>query len=143
MLPRELKAVSVPIIDAVASEARSSTRTGRIGVIATPHTVGSHAFKSALKDCEVYELPLPMLVELIDGGLCDDSINEDGYAALEKMLTPILSAECDTLILGCTHFPALKKTIENITRPHGIRAIIDSARIGADLIAGEFEKIKQ
>ena len=143
MLPSELRAVSLPIIDAVAENAKSSTRIGRIGVIATSHTVRSHAFKNALSGYYVHEIALQELVALIDGGTCDKTIDDGGIAVLEHMLSPIIEAGCDTLILGCTHFPALIKTIENITRPHGIRALIDSARIGADLIAGEDKKLKQ
>lgn len=141
LLPNELRSLSIPIIDAIAKMAKNSTRIGRIGVIATERTVRSHLFKTALSGCEVHELALTDLVTLIDGGLCDTSIDGEGKIALEQMLLPLLKRDIDTLVLGCTHFPALIKTIENITRPYGVRTVIDSARIGAELITEAQRKL--
>ncbi len=128
------KKISIPIIDAIAKEAEKATRTRRIGVIATNHTVNTHTFKSALKDCNVIEHASAELVRLIDGGLSDKCANADTFGMLEEMLKPLLLSNIDTLILGCTHFPALKDTISEIAERHGIINIIDSARIGAELL---------
>ena len=141
LLPKELHSLSFPIIEAIAKRAEDSTRIGRIGVIATERTVRSHSFKAALSECEVYESALTELVTMIDCGLSDASIDEDGKKALEHMLLPLLNQGIDTLVLGCTHFPALIKTIENMTRPYGVTAVIDSARIGAELITKEHRKL--
>ena len=140
LLPEEYKSISIPIIKEVANRAKNATRTGAIGVIATRHTVSSHAFKGELNGYRVSELALTELVGLIDSGLSDESVTKDDEARLSAMLEPILSSDIDTLILGCTHFPSLIKTIEKLTRPYGVHSVIDSARIGAELLAEESRK---
>ena len=50
------------------------------------------------------------------------------------MLLPVLREDIDTLILGCTHFPAIYNTVCGITAKYGDVTIIDSARIGADTL---------
>ena len=134
LLPMQEKEVSIPIIDAVAKEAKKQSQSERIGVIATEHTVSSHAFKNVLDGCFVKELALSRLVGLIDGGLSDNTATEKDKKMLEDMLFPILSENIDTLILGCTHFPALISTIGKISEKHGTIKIIDSARVGADIL---------
>ena len=131
LLPKEYKIVSIPIIDEIAKEAKKHTR-GRIGVIATERTVSSHAFKAALKGLYVSELALGKLVTAIDGGLCDDTVTDADILMIEQLISPVLTANIDTLILGCTHFPALIRTIGDIASKYGNIHLIDSARVGAD-----------
>lgn len=140
-LGKEYRERSIPIIEAVSNAAKNSTRSGRIGVIATKRTVDSHAFGAALKGCKTYELATGELVGMIDGGLSDETVTEDDEARLERMLTPVLTRDIDTLILGCTHFPSLKGTIEKIASRYGIKSVIDSARVGAELLIEESRKL--
>ena len=134
LLPDEERRVSIPIIQAVANEARSVTRRGRVGVIATDRTVSSGAFTKALPGLSVTELALGELVRRIDGGLSDVTATDEDISAIENMLIPILREDIDTLILGCTHFPAIYNTVCGIAAKYGDVAIIDSARIGADTL---------
>ena len=134
LLPEEYRSVSIPIIDAVADEARKVTRRGAIGVIATQHTVRSGAFKDALKGLYVKQMALSELVPLIDSGLSDETATDKDIRMLDSMLEPILKEAPDTLILGCTHFPALAGTIGKIAEKYGNVRLIDSARVGADVI---------
>ena len=134
LLPEEYKAVSIPIIDAIAEEAKSTTRIGRIGVIATKRTVLSGAFSTALDGYTVEEMPLSELVPLIDKGLSDVTATDSDTRMLRVMLEPILTKSIDTLILGCTHFPALKRTVQKISDSYGDIRLIDSARVGADTL---------
>lgn len=134
LLPREEKEASIPIIEAVAQEAKKRSKSRRIGVIATEHTVSSHAFKYALNGCFVKEVALSPLVTLIDGGLSDLTATEEDEIMLRDMLTPVLIEKIDTLILGCTHFPALACTIGRISEEYGKIQIIDSAKVGADIL---------
>ena len=134
LLPREERLASIPIIDAVAKEAKRRSSGGRIGVIATERTISSHAFRDALEGYFVKELSLSRLVTLIDGGLSDHTATENDVKALEDMLSPILSENIDTLILGCTHFPALILTIGKILEKYSETEIVDSARVGADIL---------
>lgn len=133
-LSKECRKRAVPIIDPVAKAAKNSTRSGRIGVIATQRTVNSHAFKKALEGFFVAEYALGELVGLIDGGLSDATVRKTDETALEAMLSTVLSQEIDTLILGCTHFPSLYNTITKIAKKYGVEHVIDSARVGADLL---------
>ena len=135
--------ISIPIIPQIAKEAQNSTRSGRIGVIATSHTVNSHAFKRAITGAQVYEYALPRLVTMIDRGLCDESVTDGDVYEIGEMLAPVLKENTDTLVLGCTHFPALIKTISKISAPYGVRAVIDSARIGAGLLIAESRKLSK
>lgn len=143
LLNDRCKALSIPIIEAVAKEAKNATRLGRIGVIATNRTVDSHAFKNALSCCEVTELATPKLVTLIDNGLSDRNIDRETERDVEDMIRPVLEANADTLILGCTHFPALKVTVARIASSYGVRQVIDSARIGAKALISAAKKIKR
>ena len=134
LLPEEYRSVSIPIIDAVADEAKRATRCGTIGVIATQHTVKSGAFERALSGLSVKQLSLSGLVPLIDSGLSDETVTDSDIRMLDTMLEPILKENIDTLILGCTHFPALKRTIGKIASKYKDVQLIDSARVGADVL---------
>ena len=134
LLPEEYRSVSIPIINAVADAAKYATRRGRIGVIATEHTVSTRAFTRALDGYTVKEVALSELVSLIDLGLSDTTATDSDAAMLKGMLEPILKEDIDTLILGCTHFPALKSTVQKIASEYGDIRIIDSARVGADTL---------
>ena len=134
LLPSEQKTASIPIINAVANEAERQSERKRIGVIATERTVSSHAFKESLRNCYVKELALSSLVNMIDDGLSDNTATKKDEDMLEDMLKPVLTSDVDTLILGCTHFPALTKTIGKITQKYGRIRLIDSAKIGADIL---------
>lgn len=140
-LGEKYKIKSIPIIDAVAKEARKATRIGRIGVIATNRTVKSHAFSCALRGFSVTELATPDLVTLIDKGLSDKCADGNTERMLEDVLRPIFDQKIDTLILGCTHFPALINTISSIADRHGVISVIDSARIGAELLVNIYNGV--
>ncbi len=140
-LGKEYREKAIPIIEAVANTAKNSTRSGRIGVIATKRTIDCHAFSRALSGCKTYELTLGELVGMIDSGLSDETVTQTDEERLEKMLMPVLTKNIDTLILGCTHFPSLKKTVGRIASRYGVTSIVDSAKVGADLLIEASEKL--
>ena len=125
------KSVSVPIIAPVANAARAVSESGRIGVAATIGTVSSHAFAKALSDHTVFEIEAQELVGLIDGGLCDATADKTDIKMLRRIVLPLARKNTDTLILGCTHFPALYESFVKVCYPLGIKHVINSARIGA------------
>jgi glutamate racemase len=132
-----------------ASAAALATRNRRVGVIATPATIRSHAYFAAIKDenpaIEVYEHATPTLVPLVDAGELRGPVAE---AAVIEALGPLLGerdpdgesifplppgATVDTLLLGCTHYPLLLPLIEAVV---GDRvAIVDSATATASALA--------
>lgn len=105
--------------------AAAATRSGVVGVLATTGTLQSAKFAALLdrfaSDVHVITQPCPGLVELIETG-------DLGSIALRRMLRgyvdPLLAAGCDTLILGCTHYPFLKPLLADMV-PAAV-AIIDT-----------------
>ena len=135
---------ALPVLGVIrpgAAAATLATRNRRVGVIATPATIRSHAYFGAIKDenpaVEVYEHATPALVPLVEAGQLSGPIAE---ATVAEALAPLLGerdadgesifprppgATIDTLLLGCTHYPLLRPILE---RHAGERiAIVDSA----------------
>lgn len=131
-LPDELRKVSVPVIPPTANEAARVTKNGIIGVIATTYTAKSSAFESELyarKNVkEVITRPAQELVTLTECGEADGNIKKHTATYLLSLLSPFTELKIDTLILGCTHFHSLEKTVSGMLP--GVR-VISSAREGA------------
>jgi glutamate racemase len=142
----------LPILGVIrpgASAAALATRNRRVGVIATPATIRSHAYFSAIKDenpaVEVYEHATPSLVPLVEAGHLTGPAAE---ATVAEALAPLLGerdaagefifpkppgATIDTLLLGCTHYPLLQAVIAAQVG-EGV-AIVDSATATASALA--------
>ncbi|MEQ7918131.1 glutamate racemase [Xanthomonas sp. WHRI 1810A] len=95
--------------------AAAATRTGVVGVLATTGTLQSAKFAALLDrfaaDVQVITQPCPGLVELIEtGDLTSPTIRH----LLQGYVEPLLQAGCDTIILGCTHYPFLKPLLREM-----------------------------
>ena len=105
----------IGVIKAGAKKAVETTKTGRIGVIGTDGTVNSHAYLNAIKDIQsdvfVIEKSTPLFVPLAEEGWHESHITKQ---IAEIYLKDILAEDIDTLVLGCTHYPILKKTIQEV-----------------------------
>ncbi len=142
----------IPILGVVrpgAVAAALATRNRRVGVIATPATIRSHAYFAAIKDenpaIEVYEHATPAFVPMVEAGELEGPAVE---AVVAESLAPLFgerdaagefifplppSARIDTLLLGCTHYPLLRPVIAAVA---GERiAIVDSATATAGALA--------
>ncbi|MGC5703518.1 glutamate racemase [Pseudomonas sp. NFXW11] len=98
--------------------AAAATRSGVVGVLATTGTLQSAKFAALLDrfatDVKVVTQPCPGLVEMIeDGDLSSPAL----CRMLQGYLEPLLQAGCDTIILGCTHYPFLKPVLEQMLAP--------------------------
>lgn len=132
-----------------AQAASLATRTRRVGVIATPATIRSHAYFDAIKEenpaVEVYEHATPALVPLVESGSLGGPVVAEAVA---DALAPLLgrrdqhgefihplptSARIDTLLLGCTHYPLLRAVLQAAVG-EGV-AIVDSATATAGALA--------
>jgi glutamate racemase len=132
-----------------ASAAALATRNRRVGIIATPATIRSHAYFAAVKDenpaIEVYEHATPALVPMVEAGLLS---GPEARRTVEEALAPLLGerdadgesifprppgATIDTLLLGCTHYPLLRPLIADIAGEQV--AIVDSATATASALA--------
>ncbi len=104
----------VPIVGMVPAvkPAAAATRSGRIGVLATPRTVTGEALAALIREhargAEVYAVPAPGLVDLVEAGHLAGPPVE---AALRPLLAPLLAKGVDTIVLGCTHYPFLRGAI--------------------------------
>ena len=108
----------IPIIGMIEDGARmaaAATKNKKVGVIATVGTINSLAYQRAIKslnkEAEVYGVACPLLVPLIEGGFASSDETEK---VLKEYLKPLRSAKIDTLVLGCTHYPHIARTIKSI-----------------------------
>jgi len=106
----------IPILGVILPGAKAAVKIGqRIGVIATPATTNSHAYRQAIQEInprtEVWEIPCPEFVHLIEQNqlLCDRT-----RQVAQAYLQPLINRNIDTLIYGCTHYRHLEKTIRSI-----------------------------
>ena len=138
-LDKALRAISVPIIAPTAAAAVSATKNGKIGVIATKTTVCSHAFRSELHKLDptltVYEWQAQPLVTLVEEGARDGEITERELKMITDSIREAKRSDIDTLILGCTHFPLIEKTLTTLLG--GVKTV-SSAREGARAIGREY-----
>jgi glutamate racemase len=95
--------------------AAAATRSGVVGVLATTGTLQSAKFAALLDrfatDVRVITQPCPGLVELIEAG---DLHSPALRQLLHGYVEPLLAAGCDTIILGCTHYPFLKPLLQQM-----------------------------
>lgn len=110
--------IDVPVIGVVkpgAKMAVESTRNGKIGVIGTRGTIGSETYTTYIRqlnpNVEVLGKECPLFVHLVEEGLWEDPVTEE---IAKRYLTDLVDVGIDTLILGCTHYPLIRKTVQQI-----------------------------
>ena len=126
-LERHFRRPILGVIEPGVETALKMTRNGRIGVIGTNATIGSgaylHAFARHHSKAKLTRAACPLFVPLVEEGIVDDDL---ALKVATRYLKPMKAAGVDTLILGCTHYPLLKKTIAKIMGPKV--TLIDSAQ---------------
>lgn len=124
----ELRAhYTVPIVGMVPAvkPAAAATRSGKVGVLATPRTVTGEALAALIREhaqgTQVYVQPGHGLVELVEAGkLRGPEVTQ----ALRPLVCPLLERGVDTIVLGCTHYPYLREAIQELGGPE--LSVIDS-----------------
>jgi glutamate racemase len=113
--------------------AAAATRSGVVGVLATTGTLQSAKFAALLDrfalDVQVVTQPCPGLVELIETG---DLVSPTIRNLLRSYVEPLLAAGCDTIILGCTHYPFLKPLLREMI-PESISLIDTGGAVARQL----------
>lgn len=113
--------------------AAAATRSGVVGVLATTGTLQSAKFAALLDrfalDVQVVTQPCPGLVELIETG---DLVSPTIRNLLHSYVEPLLAAGCDTIILGCTHYPFLKPLLREMI-PESISLIDTGGAVARQL----------
>lgn len=129
----------IGVVEATAEAAANATKNGKIGVIGTSATIKSGSYTKRLKEIdptlEITEQACPLFVSLVENGFIDDG-NEITRLTCKKYLASIRAAGCDTLILGCTHYPIISYEIARALP--GV-TLINSGRESARMLANELE----
>jgi glutamate racemase len=127
----------LPVVGVVTPESRlaaAATRNGKVGLLATPATVGSGAYARALAEAapqaELHALASAELAPLIqEGGEVDERV----VACVDGLCRPLRAAGVDTVILGCTHYPLVRPVLQRALG-RGV-AVVSSG----EAIAGEVD----
>jgi len=103
----------IGVVKPEAVQAVTATRTGRIGLLATPATVASRAYDEAVERADPHvsltSVPCPDLAPIIQGGFpFDDRVVE----VVRSYCEPLKEARVDTVILGCTHYPLVRPMLQ-------------------------------
>jgi glutamate racemase len=129
-LPALREEFDFPIVGVIQPGARaavSATKTRRVGVIGTAGTIRSGAYEKEIKqllpEAVVTAQACALFVPLVEEGWVD---TEPTRAIARNYLAPFVSADVDTLVLGCTHYPLMKTVIGNVVG-RDVR-LIDSAQ---------------
>jgi glutamate racemase len=123
----------VTVVEPEAEIAAAITESGRVGLLATPTTVGSGASRRALerqgRALEVTEVAAPDLAPIIQNGF---PIDEGVIETVRSYCAPFREADVDTVILGCTHYPLvapmlqrmLGREVRLVTAGHALAATV-------------------
>jgi glutamate racemase len=110
-----LKDLPIPVMGVIDPGSRAAvlaTSSLKIGVIGTKATVASRAYPKAIRayapKARIYEQACPLLVPLVEEGWTENPVTQ---TVVDAYLKPMRQAGVDTLVLGCTHYPLLKKAI--------------------------------
>ena len=130
---KEIPLPVIGVLDPGARAAAAATKTCKVGVIGTEATIGSGAYEKAIMqiapEIKVHSMPCPLFVPLAEEGWTD---NDVAHLVAEKYLAPLRGRGIDTLVLGCTHYPLLKKVISRVVGPE--ITLIDSATETAKVV---------
>ncbi len=136
------EALAVPVFGVIEPGARMAakiSKSGRIGVIGTEATITSQAYTRAIArfrpTAEVRSVACPLFVPFAEEGLGD---HPAARMMAEEYLGPLRLPAVDSLVLGCTHYPALRSTIAAAVGPDV--EIIDSASAVATEVAGRLRE---
>lgn len=132
---------TLPIIGVInpgASMALRESKNKKIGVLSTPLTAKTNAYKNAIQSLnesyEVYQQGCELLCPMIEKGWKD---NEESHDILKNYIEK-LPKDIDTLILGCTHYPYLEEKIRDIAQCN----IVNPAKETARLVGEQLKKLK-
>jgi glutamate racemase len=101
-----------------AFQAVAATRSGRIGLLATPTTVASRAYEEAVATIDphvtLHAVPCPTLAAIIQAG---EQFDERAVQTVREACAPLRESDVDTVILGCTHYPLIRPMLQRMLGP--------------------------
>ena len=107
----------IPVVEVIQPAVRravAATRNGKIGVLGTQVTIASRSYDDAFAAAPQVQLTTaacPRFVEFVEAG---ETWGPELLAAAQGYLQPIVDAGCDTVVLGCTHYPLLTGVISYV-----------------------------
>jgi glutamate racemase len=114
-LRRECRVPVIGVIEPGVRAAVAATRNRSVGVIGTVGTIGSGAYQRAVTTADptvrLTCASCPGFVELVER---DETASDQAHVLAERLLAPVRQAQVDTLLLGCTHYPFLARTIADV-----------------------------
>ena len=142
----------VPVIGVIVPGARAaihSTKTRKVGVLATNLTIRSGAYTRAIQDLdagvEVYGCPASSFVDIVERELATGAHLQERWlengdifdtpeirAEVGEVILPLSNPEVDTVVLGCTHFPLLAGPIR-AALGEGVRVVSSAEETTAEL----------
>jgi len=126
VVKNEFDVPMIGVINPGAKAAAEKTSSGKVGVIATTATINSDAYTNAIREINnkitVYSQPCPLFVPLVEEGWGDKPAAK---LIIQEYLTPLKTANIDTLVLGCTHYPLLVNQIQEFVSENV--SLVDSA----------------
>jgi glutamate racemase len=116
-LPQLQEALAIPIVGVLVPEAHAAvqaTRNRRVGLLATEATVASGRYEEIVHaldaGVQVVSVACPKLVPLIEAGVVGAELD----AAVRDYAAPLRDEGVDTVILGCTHYPMIRRVFERV-----------------------------
>jgi glutamate racemase len=138
----------VPVVGVIDPGVRAlvtATRSGRVGVIGTVGTISSGAYQRAVAateaDVALTCAACPGFVEFVEKG---ETTSEQVHVLARRLLAPVKDAGVDALLLGCTHYPYLARTISDVMgrdvvlvssadeTAFEVRSLLGATRLAAD-----------
>ncbi len=130
------KRAKLPVVGVIipgAEAAVQASKKKRIGVIGTLGTIYSNAYTNAIRQLDpavkVIGQPCPLFVPLAEEGWIDHKATE---LIAKEYLFPLTLEKIDTVVLGCTHYPILRKVIQKVL--HNDVMLIDSGEAAAETV---------
>ena len=126
---------SVPVIEVIQPAVRravAATRSGKVGVIGTRATIDSKAYLDAFAaapQLTISSIACPLFVEYVERG---ETSGEAITKVAREYLQPMIDAEVDTLVLGCTHYPLLTGVISYVMG-NGVSLVSSAEETAKDL----------
>lgn len=126
---------SIPVIEVIQPAVRravAATRSGRVGVIGTRATIESRAYLDAFAaapQLKIESIACPLFVEYVERG---ETSGEAITKVAREYLKPMIDADIDTLVLGCTHYPLLTGVISYVMG-NGVSLVSSAEETAKDL----------
>ncbi|MFQ4146817.1 glutamate racemase [Chlorogloeopsis sp. ULAP02] len=123
---------TIPILGLILPGARAAVEQGkRIGIIATPATAKSNAYKRAIleinSEVQVWQVGCPEFVPLIEQNRIHDPYTTE---VARSYLEPLLDQQIDTLVYGCTHYPHLAPVLRSLL-PNSVKLVDPAVHVVA------------